>query len=142
MKYLFTLSMILISGCSCCGSDIQLPDVVTVTPRYIEVPAIIIDGVMLPLEPVPSIGYSFTGEVTDSVTKKKVGISGIIDTSSRSLNFSVFVPKDSVKSNDTLRERETIKKDDSFFQGITLKDIMIFIGLIAVVAFLITLFKR
>jgi hypothetical protein len=106
MKTILFLSSLILSGCSCCGSDTvqyaELPPIVKVTERYIPIPEILIDGAELPIVKEDNL-YTFSGEATDSSTGKRVELSGIIDTVSKKIFYSVRVPKDSVKTSDTVK---------------------------------------
>lgn len=139
MKLIFLTLSVLISGCSCCGSDVQYEEntpVITTNDRYIPVPEILIDGVTAPLTQEGDLGWTFSEVFTDSVTGRKVEVSGVIPKDTlfipdkyskfKYIHLAIRVPKDSVKTTDSSKT-VTLKpiENKGFFDGITLKDLLI-----------------
>lgn len=103
MKLSLLLISLMVGGCSCCSPEIQyeeLPPIVKINERYIPIPEILIDGAELPIIKEDNL-WTFSGEATDSTTGKKVELSGVVDTVSKKILYTVHVKKDSVKVQDT-----------------------------------------
>lgn len=121
MKTLLFAISLLISGCSCCGSDVityyQDIPIVKINERYIPVPEIMIDGAELPIIQEDNL-WTFSGEATDSTTGKKVELSGVVDTVAKKILYTVHMKKDSVKVQDstTTVTLKQVKSEPSWFE--------------------------
>jgi len=123
MKYLFIALAIFISGCSCCGEEVQLPDKIETNTRWTEIKELRIDGRTLPLTLVYDGLYTAYGILKDSNTGKSVTVQAVVKTkdttgkqlSNPSVDLSLYSPKDSVKTTDTTITKETIKKVKTTF---------------------------
>lgn len=109
-----------------------------------------IDGVTTNLLPEPEFGFSFSQVFTDPQTGKKIEVSGIIPKRKPTKNnpqefdsiaFSFKIPSDSVLVTDSTKtvKLKPIEQEKGFFDGITLKEIGLFILGVVCLAFLISL---